>query len=103
MKAGITLSVIVMFAGILISRGQDGAGWCDPVLSHSKYACTLREFPFPLITSGPLSAVIRSLPLTTGQQNPDGIYYPITRAGWGIIFRFLLLFQDTLIPCMSGS
>ena len=47
MRAGITLSVIVMFAGILTSRGQDNAGWFDPVLSHSTYACTPREFPIP--------------------------------------------------------
>ena len=48
MKAGITLSIFVMFAGILTSRGQDVAGWCDPVFSHSKYACTLREFSNPI-------------------------------------------------------
>jgi hypothetical protein len=47
MRAGITLSIVVMFAGILTSRGQDGAEGCDPMLSHSKDACTLREFSSP--------------------------------------------------------
>jgi hypothetical protein len=48
MKTGITLSIFVMFAGILTSRGQDSTGWCNPVLSHSKDAATLREFSVPV-------------------------------------------------------
>jgi hypothetical protein len=48
MRAGIPLSIFVMFAGILTSRGQDGAGWCGPVLSHSKYAYTHRDFSAPV-------------------------------------------------------
>jgi hypothetical protein len=47
MKAGITLSVIIMFAGILTSRGQDSSGWCEPLFSHSKDDCTLHETSNP--------------------------------------------------------
>jgi len=57
MKAGITLSIFVMFAGILTSRGQDETGWCDPALSHSKYAYALSECFVPI---GPFRPAVSS-------------------------------------------
>jgi hypothetical protein len=55
MRTGITFSLFVMFAGILTSRGQDAAGWCDTVLSHSKDACTHHEFSVPIDQFRPMA------------------------------------------------
>ena len=53
LKAGITFSVFIIFAGILSTRGQDAAGWNGPALSHSKDAGTQHELSVPVDPSRP--------------------------------------------------